>query len=327
MSSPPYQRAVSGLPMIAEPTCLIVGAERSGTTLLRLALNGHSELAWCREFEYAVDQLGSDGSPPDLTRYRAWLSTHRIFQSTGYRVDEELQYPQLIRDFLEQQRAREGKQLVGATVHRHFDRCLRLWPSVPLIHLVRDPRDVARSVVNMGWAGNTWKGVEAWLESERLLEKVCSALPSGQHIDVHYEALVREPEQEIRRICDFLGLAYEPDMLELSQRSTYRRPDSSLAEQWRSRAPAREIRWVESQVAPEMMARGYALSGQSGRPPGALERRGLAIHDWCNRALFRVRRNGLGLFCADWFARRLRIQAWERALRLRLNAIEARTLH
>ncbi|MGL5077751.1 MAG: sulfotransferase, partial [Waterburya sp.] len=40
-------------PLIKQPIFL-VGAERSGTTLLRLMLDNHPQLAWCYEFEYAV---------------------------------------------------------------------------------------------------------------------------------------------------------------------------------------------------------------------------------------------------------------------------------
>lgn len=59
-----------------------IGAERSGTTLLRLMLDSHSQLSWCYEFEYAVDLISDEGSSSLKDRYK-WLATHRIFQATN----------------------------------------------------------------------------------------------------------------------------------------------------------------------------------------------------------------------------------------------------
>jgi hypothetical protein len=306
--------------------CFLVGAERSGTTLLRLALNSHPQLAWSREFEYAVDRISHDGACPDLSEYRDWLSTHRIFRSTGYRIRKELSYPDLVRDFLEQQRKAEGKPRVGATLHRNFDRCLALWPNARFVHLVRDPRDVARSVVGMGWAGNTWTGVTGWLEAESLWKRMRSELSAERWIDVRYEDFVRRPEGELRRICALLSLPYDPAMLDFHLSSSYQRPDPRLLEQWKHHASRREIQWVESRAASLMAASGYELSRVGGAHPGPVRLRLLDIHDYWRRALFRVRRNGLCLSIADWIARPLGVRPWKRSLRLKLNAIEARHL-
>jgi|GEM_PF-5624238 len=51
--------------MISEPIFL-VGSERSGTTVLRLMLAHHPQIAWCQEFEYAVDRVSDDGNFPNL---------------------------------------------------------------------------------------------------------------------------------------------------------------------------------------------------------------------------------------------------------------------
>jgi hypothetical protein len=312
--------------MVKSDVCFLVGAERSGTTLLRLALNSHSQIAWTREFEYAVDRVAADGSYPDLTAYVEWLATHRIFQSSGYRIREGFAYPALVRDFLEQQRAVEGKPIAGATVHRHFDRCLQIWPNARFIHLVRDPRDVARSAMGMGWAGNEWKGVEGWLEAEEMWERMRSLVPPHRRIDLRYESFARRPEKELRRVCRFLDVSYEPGMLEFDRRSSYRRPDPALVEQWRTRASEREIAWVETRAGKRMAALGYVRSKPVAKAPGPLQCGALSIHDYWKRIRFRMRRNGVGLFLEDWMARRFGARAWQDALRLRINAIEAEHL-
>lgn len=68
----------------------IVGAERSGTTLLRLMLDRHPDIAWCSEFEYAVDKIDSTGHWPEINSYCDWLKTNRIFQCHGFVIDRSL---------------------------------------------------------------------------------------------------------------------------------------------------------------------------------------------------------------------------------------------
>lgn len=139
--------------LITQPIFL-VGAERSGTTVLRLMLDHHPQLAWHSEFEYAVDRISETGEWPHIDEYHQWLAKQRIFLDLDFKLDHTLTYPQLINSFLVQKRDRDHKPIVGATVHRHFDKVLSIWPDARFIHIVRDGRDVARSCIGMGWAGN-----------------------------------------------------------------------------------------------------------------------------------------------------------------------------
>lgn len=165
------------IPLVSKPIFL-VGAERSGTTVLRLMLDHHPDIAWCYEFEYAVDKISNEGDFPSLNEYYKWLEAHRIFQDTGFIIDPGLSYPQLINSFLGQKQEQARKPIIGATVHRHFDRLLYIFPDARFIHLIRDARDVARSCIGMGWAGNVYMGVERWIEAELLWAKLSQNLSS-----------------------------------------------------------------------------------------------------------------------------------------------------
>ena len=44
------------------------------------------------------------------------------------------------------------------------------------IHLLRDPRDVALSTILMGLAGNTYLGVDLWVETEKSWDQLASKL-------------------------------------------------------------------------------------------------------------------------------------------------------
>ncbi len=308
-------------PLITQPIFL-VGAERSGTTVLRLMLNHHPQLAWCNEFEYVVDQIADSNAWPQLDQYYEWLETHRIFQASGFAIDHSLNYPQLVNSFLCQKRDSEGKSLVGATVHRHFDQLLKIWPDAHFIHLIRDGRDVARSCIGMGWAGNVWTGVERWIQAECLWGLLSQKVPTDQQIELTYEELISDPVNTLSRLCNFIGIPYEPAMLSYPQKTTYDFPDSSLIAQWKRKMSEREIQLVESRISSMLVECGYQLSGLPLLTVTSPMERKLKLQDWWYRLQFRVQRAGPILFLSDYLSRKLRLTQWQKQVKLQLNAIE-----
>lgn len=320
MSAPPPAADAS------DPTwpVFLVGAERSGTTLLRLMLDAHPELAWANEFEFAVDLVSDDGRWPTLADYAAFLATHRVFQAGPYSLDPSdpaLPYPDLVRGFLEERRTAARKTFVGATVHRHFDRLLHLWPDARFLHLVRDPRDVAASCIPMGWAGNVWTGVSRWIAVETLWERLSGRLAPGRALEIRYEALIASPERELRRICDFLGLSYHPHMLRYPEWTSYEAPDPALSERWRA-WPARDVQLVEGRVRDLLERRGYAPSGLPAHHPGTFERLALRAQDRIARIRFGLRVYGWRLRLAEFLANRLGLRRWRQRIQLRKNVID-----
>ena len=99
----------------------------------------------------------------------------------------------------------------------------RLFPKSRMIHVIRDPRDVAISTYMSGYNGKThpWTTrldwiIDAWMNSQRLMAHW------SEHLDlpileVRYEQLVEKPEEEVRRILDFLDVEWNPGCLEFHQ--------------------------------------------------------------------------------------------------------------
>src|SRR5262245_58902733 len=130
----------------------LVGSVRSGTTLLRLMLDHHPEIACSADMSYAIDGLPEGSGWPEMREYLRWLQAHRIFRDDNWWIDPALSYPELMESFLRQKKG--AKSVVCAVVHHTFSRLLRIWPEARFIHLLRDGRDVAHSCIGMGWYGN-----------------------------------------------------------------------------------------------------------------------------------------------------------------------------
>jgi hypothetical protein len=301
----------------------LVGAERSGTTLCRLMLDCHPLIAFQHEFELAVELVGDDGSWPKIEEFWDFLSRYRV-ANKEYEVDRSLDYPSLIRSFLEQKRRSSGnKPKLGATVHHHFDRVLHIWPDAKFIHMYRDGRDVGRSAIGMGWAGNLWNGVDRWIEAENLWkEKMLRLVPPERRIDLRYEDLVTHPERELRRISDFIGVPYDGAMLDYpnsARGKTYEKVDPKLAQQWKKKLSQREVQLAEAKIADMLIERGYELSGYPRLQLSEPEKLWLRAQNRYAQTAFRAKALGFRLWAEAAVARRVGSKKWRDDVEERVN--------
>jgi hypothetical protein len=304
----------------------LVGSERSGTTLTRLMLDHHPLIAFFFEFEYAVDMMPEAGGWPDMSQYHQFLETDRIFQQARLSVDKSLNYPQLIDSFLQQKRDRDGKRVVGATVHRHFDRLLRIWPDARFIHILRDGRDVARSTIEMGWAGNLYTASARWINAETLWSSLRGKLPAERWTDMRYETLVQQPVETLKGLCDFIGVAFDQAMLGYHKNSTYSLPSPEFMNQWKRKLSADEIRLAEARMGALLVERGYELSGLPPIDITPLMVGRLRLQDRWYTAMFSRRRYGTGLYLASKIARRFGPHSWRHQILTQMNSIDMQYL-
>lgn len=308
----------------AQPIFL-VGAERSGTTLLRLMLDHHPGIGFFSEFEFSVDLI-SAGEFPDVDDYMEYLETDRIFQASGFSIDPNLNYPQLLKSFLQQWQQSTGKPQIGATVHRDFDLLLKIWPNAKFIHLIRDPRDVARSCVSMNWAGNSFAGVDLWLEAENVWDSLSPLLPKESQIELHFESLVTNPVSCLTELCQFIGVQYDPAMFSYADNSSYDLPKMSLVYQWRKKASNKNVQQVEAKVGATLELKGYTASGLPElKLTPALEKR-LKLQSKLLMKLSRIKVYGLPLVAASWMSKRLHMTKWKKSVAVRRNQIDTELL-
>ena len=290
--------------------------------MLRLMLDHHPDMSFPHEYDFAVQLIGDDGRFPVLDRYHAFLATNGVFRRSGFSVDPDLDFFQLQRSFLEQRR--RGRPVVGGTAHLNFSKLTLLWTEARFIHLVRDPRAVACSVVQMGWAGNAWAGVQRWVSAQLEWERVCNQVTADRRMELRYEDLVRNPAQELGRVCSFIGVPFEPAMLEYPRDSTYDLPESEKLEAWRSKLSPREQALIEGSAEPWIDRFGYSRSGYRPVRPSPIERGWLRFSDRMGRVRFAIRRHGAALYLEHILAKLFGPESARRRIRARMQAINDR---
>jgi hypothetical protein len=192
------------------------------------------------------------------------------------------------------------------------------------VHLVRDPRDVARSVLQRGWAGNIYQASGFWIQAEDCWDSLASRVSTDQVIELHYEDLVTETEAELSRICTFLGVEFAPAMLDYQvDAQQYPPPDRSLASQWKTKLSPRDVALVERRTSNRLERRGYARSDYPPTTVGPLKHQLLLSAGRVRQLRTKVNRYGLGLVATNLFGK-LGFGALRKYAKTRMNAIDQR---
>lgn len=94
-----------------------------------------------------------------------------------------------------------------------------LFPEAKFIHILRDPNEVARSLMKFSRAGDAgldYSEAESYATWQRVTEAAVKgerALGSGKVLRISYEGLVNEPEATLRKCLEFLGEEFSADCL------------------------------------------------------------------------------------------------------------------
>ena len=111
----------STVPLVDSPI-LLVGATRSGTTLLSIMLDHHPEIAFVGEYAWVWDFMPAV-APPPMEDYYRWLRVHRHFIALKLEIDRSLQFKEQLNRFLADMRAQKepacGTPNIGCQIHRH----------------------------------------------------------------------------------------------------------------------------------------------------------------------------------------------------------------
>ncbi|MGP1384734.1 MAG: sulfotransferase family protein [Thainema sp.] len=209
----------------------IGGCERSGTTVLGAILGTHSDCLTIPEAYFKFDLFQAYASEGRYfnsfdfvlrlhkkIRYRIW-QMDIISKSNSWKDIDD--HPSDVMKLIVKSYSEEVNKSNFEFWIDHTPRnlvypltLLKFFPTAKMIHIVRDGRATAASVLPLDWGPNTIdRAAYWWVESVAHGLNAESVLNNSQIMRVHYEELIANPENTIKKICNFLELGYQPEML------------------------------------------------------------------------------------------------------------------
>ncbi|MGO4615060.1 sulfotransferase [Nocardia sp. 2YAB30] len=178
----------------------VLSLMRSGSTLLRCILDSHSKIYSPHELHLgSIEVEAVDGA--QLSIGRLDMTQHDL----KFMLWDQLLYRQLVAS---------GKRFIVEKTPANtliYERILSCWPDARFIILYRNPIDICLSLVNSGIFTEVGAACESILQWSKRLEAAASHPNS---IEVRYEKLLETPDITCSDLCSFIGVDYEPTMLD-----------------------------------------------------------------------------------------------------------------
>lgn len=294
----------------------IGGCDRSGTTLLGAMLGAHSRFICTPESQFKTDVLLYFNLEAEKVNFESVLNM--IKKSFRFKIwefdlksvsNKEIwaSYPELITWLIKEYAIKMGKNNPEFWVDhtpsniKYAATLFKMFPEAKMIHIVRDGRAVASSVIPLDWGPNTIDGAAHWwLENIAYGLALESSLDRSKIIRVKYEDLVIKPEETLRVLCEYIGVSYESQMAQgcgfkvpkftISQHPKIgKRLDIKRINAWKSELKPRQIEIFESLTYEVLSYLGYYPNfGIKAKQPTALERFIFKIYDFFKRKINRV---------------------------------------
>jgi hypothetical protein len=254
--------------MKCEQPVFIIGNPRSGTTLLRLAVTSHSNvcippeagfLCWFSAAYGAWTQ--SDWANQNKTKnFLEAVATSKKFVTWGlsnsdlldaFIMEPPVNYSSACSIIYNEYRKKKkpSASIWGDKNNfyiNHIELINELYPAARFIHILRDPRDVAcsyielsrlksKSIYRPNLPNDPVEIANQWLQNNTSASRSLSRLSKSQKLRIRYEDLALDPQKNLSTICSFLGLDFEDGMLEshLHNRINHLEPSETL--DWKKR--------------------------------------------------------------------------------------------
>ena len=92
---------------------------------------------------------------------------------------------------------------------------LECFPNAQFVFITRDGRDASVTSMSSAFgAGNIYGAAYTWDKANSFVKPFREHYDSDTWLDVTYEDLCNEPAAVLKRVCDFVGEDYSPDMLD-----------------------------------------------------------------------------------------------------------------
>lgn len=289
MTDTPYQHVQRNGPIF------IVGAPRSGTTLLQYRLRNHPRISLpTGESHFFIPFYRNQAEFGDLNKLenvravleamhkqsRAFLECdlHGLkfgVESLAHELYAEGRntLPAIISGLFEKNARGEGKVRWGDKTPYyvlHIPKLLDWFPDAQIIHLIRDGRDVALSLFGRRHdfgVYNTYFAAKYWQQYVERGHELGSALHAGQYLELRYEDLLSQPEEAMQKLCAFLGEEYSSHLFDVhavddaGKTPLVHQPiKADNAGKWRKKMSPRQIRAFESAAGDTLRRFSYELA-------------------------------------------------------------------
>ena len=240
------------------PAPFVVGVGRSGTTLLRMMLDSHPELAIPPETHFLNPLIQASGR----LRFNARTATREIvhderrrWNDFGLTEDDLLVSMQAVerfntadamRAFYRAYAEKHGKLRWGDKTPDYIRKMRKLQKTLPearFIHVIRDGRDAGLSqnarIIKRGKdpvpareMARRWR--------KRIVKSRVDAEEVEHYLEIRYEDLVADTENALRRVCGHIELDFDPAMLTYYERAEERLQEMAGALPAKKGRPERE---------------------------------------------------------------------------------------
>lgn len=234
----------------------IMGTQRSGTTLLTRILSAHPDIFIQNELD--LPKVFEDTSSTDSVIEGI---KRQIFIESGSSLDD------LVAD-----KALWG--LKDPQLTEYIDVLRKFLPQSKFIIIVRDGRGVTNSYMENKWGlgTNAYYGAQRWMREVNEQLGFMAEMPDN-FLFIRYEDLVTDLETTLGQVCEFLACPLAPEMLEYDKQESYynvqrenvhtfKKPDITLSEKWKSKLSHFEISVVEAVAGDLLENLGYTKVGR-----------------------------------------------------------------
>jgi hypothetical protein len=296
----------------------IVGMNGSGTTMLADSLGRHPDLYMfpreSRVLPYFIANVGRYGdlsSHANLRELADEIGRAKPYWQTNNKSplildDSELAGCDSIGDVVDRiyrhLAARAGKSRWGDKSPmnvQHIRVLSEHCRDACFIHIIRDGRDAAQSF-HRRWGFNPIHAIWRWKQVVRDGRRQGAAVGPDRYLEVRYESLTSDPDSEMRRICDFAGLTFDPVVLGSSMR--FMDPGNRAAgsgrivqnsEKWREYFDANVLAALENLAGSTLADLGYSVKSTGDADLTSLQRRVLWLRDGVARTRYFFRKRGI----------------------------------
>jgi len=275
------------------PFLFAVGCVRSGTTMLRAMLDSHADVAVPPESYFVAPALHraaqySANGQFDLDRLLADVTSDDSFGDWHLSSDaldavrhdpRPATVPEAIARLYAAYARTRAKPLVADRTPSNvleIELLAQCFPTSRFVHLVRDGRDVVPSLVTMDFGPDDFASAALfWQARVRQGRAAGARLGPDRYLEIRYEDLVADPDPVLRGLCAFVGIEFDPAMLEYHRRADelidslrrpghvqgVRRPPTPGLRDWRTTMTPRDVMLFEALAGEMLDTFGYERSG------------------------------------------------------------------